>query len=174
MKVFISIAVLVLVVVGIVIFATVDTNDTARNEGAGNETGGQGSNESISLEELITREGSHQCTFAHSTEEYETAGEVFISNGKLRGNYDTTVYEGGVNIRSYIINNGTTIYSWNNASAEGVQFPADAQGEGVAPNNVQTFDYDQELEYNCAPWSADEEEFVPPGSITFQQLMMVR
>lgn len=109
---------------------------------------------------------SYTSADTHGAGTYE--GTVYVSGQKMRMEFTTTVAD--VSMKSNIINDGVQGYMWG-SSAQGtmaIKFPIDATQTGSAEK--QKFNLDQNINYNCKNWSADESQFVPPADIKFMDI----
>lgn len=122
------------------------------------------------IRDLLKRAGSYKCTFAQSVEVADTTGTVYIANDgtQLRGDFVSAVKQPAMTVSSHLVREGAWIYTWSDAFPQGFKVPVDETGMGGGEN--QAFNFDQELEYACEPWTADASLFVIPNSITFTEI----
>lgn len=120
-----------------------------------------------SMRDLVARNQSVKCTFTHSTEINSSSGTVFVSGGKVRGDFDITVPQTGTNLKAFMIADGKDTYVWSSILPQGFKMPisdAKMQSSGQPANGI---DYNQSLDYECEPWSVDESVFITPTDISF-------
>jgi len=128
--------------------------------------------EKTTLAKLMENGGNYECTFSHSTEIGESTGTVYISGKKIRGDFISKVTMAGVpnigDIKTFMISDGESVYTWSSMSAEGYKVPQaeqdkTSQSDASVPTN-------QELDYKCTAWQVDNSKFSLPTSITFKTL----
>lgn len=120
--------------------------------------------EKTTLASIMSRGGNYKCTFSHKTDFSTSSGVVYINGKKVRGDFKSAVSIGSIgDIESHMISNGEFVYTWSPMSPQG--FKAKATQNLQSDNtSVPT---NQELDYVCDSWRADEEMFVIPKDITF-------
>lgn len=128
--------------------------------------------ERTTLAKLMENGGNHECTFAHKTEMGESTGVVYIADKKIRGDFVSKVSVPGLgdmgNIKTFMISDGESVYTWSSMSSEGYKVPASdqdktSQSDASVPTN-------QELDYKCIAWQVDQSKFSLPTNITFKTL----
>lgn len=133
------------------------------------EEGGKFAGETVSgsgsFSDFYTRSGSWKCAVRTETQGVTSEGVVYVSDGKIRADFDSTV--SGNEVTSFMIHDGTSIYTWSSLQAQGVRMDAmkgeESNGEaGAGPQG--------DVDYECAPWAADATVFVPPATIEFMEL----
>lgn len=130
----------------------------------------------MSLRELMAGE-SQTCTYSTTLPNGEmTTGIVFISDGKVRGDFsisggDTTPYDGSM------IQDGVYLYTWSSALPQGMKIALTSemkeQTENPSDFTGQTgVNLDQKIDYKCQPWITDSTKFTPPSNITFSEMKL--
>ena len=133
-------------------------NDEEQNNG--NENGAQ-----KSMRELVATNEPMRCTFAHVTEAADSSGEVFVADGKIRGNFKVkTSNETGTTFDAYMITDGKDSYVWSSVLPQGYKVAIKETEDTGGQNGL---DYNQKLNYSCTPWAKDVSFFVPPATVTF-------
>lgn len=122
-----------------------------------------------SFASLAGRTGSWKCTVDTSALEAVSSGVVYVADGKVRGDFTTTV-QGYGNVESHMLADGTSVYTWSSMMPQGFKTPMTAQGSGGAAPSGQGMDANMEYSYDCQPWSADTALFVVPANITFRTI----
>ena len=179
----IVLAILVLGGAGFLIFSGGNKEDT-RGEESMQELSEESQNESevnteskdfeekTTLSKLMGRGGNYMCTFVHNTQMGESTGSVYISNKKIRGDFVSKVSVPGLanmgDITTHMISDGESVYTWSSMSAEGYKVPV-AQ-EDTATQSSASVPTDQELDYKCVGWTADQSKFSLPTNITFKAI----
>lgn len=121
-----------------------------------------------SMKDLVARGESLKCEFSQSVEGTESEGVIYVADGKVRGDFTSTVAAaGGQKFNSYMIADGSYTYVWSSMMQEGFKFPiqSSSSSQGQAQGGV---DYNQALDYRCESWNKDTSVFTPPASITFR------
>lgn len=120
---------------------------------------------------------SYQCVVYQYIDEdmtQTTEGLVFLSNGKVRGNFTTNV--SGMNIVSSIIIKDNNTYTWSDIAPFGVktkikEFNTQENHTGTTNlNGTYIWNEKQIGDYDCQDWVVDESVFEVPSSVTFQEL----
>ncbi len=118
-----------------------------------------------SLKDLVTAGVPQKCTFKDESN-MNTEGTSYISGGKVRGDFATTVE--GKTSAGHMIFDGKTSYVWMDGTTSGFKMEVDpATMNSGDPNNQQGLDFNKSLDYNCAVWIPDAKMFTPPTDVTF-------
>ena len=131
-----------------------------------------------SLSGLLALGKSQKCTFRSSAETADSSGVVYISGGKVRGDFDSTTKVGTnvSTVKSHMITDGDEIRVWSDGEEMGMlmktaQAPSgavDTQVQNTAPMPLDM--NDSSVDYDCDMWVADASVFTPPSSVTFQSI----
>lgn len=120
----------------------------------------------MSLSTLLASSVSQKCTFTNKTDTSESSGTVYVSGGKMRGDFKTVA--SGRTMQSHMIVDGQTSYMWSDEMPQGFKMDfADMQKQDT---KNQTVDVNQQLDYSCGSWSADASAFVTPAGIEFKDM----
>lgn len=138
---------------------------------AGAPTGevGASNNGSGTLQSLMGLAGSMKCEVATAAGPSQSSGTVYIANGKMRGDFNSTSAATGERvIESHMIRAGGFMYTWSSAAPQGVKFSEEA----IASVNTQSngkggVDPNAQVTYSCSVWAADEALFAPPSTVSF-------
>jgi len=125
---------------------------------------------SRSLRDLLTAGVAQKCTFTAGEDDSNT-GIMYISNGKIRGEYSTKI-EGETQNLSMIVD-GNTTYLWGGETEAGYKMtidPSTTIKPEEKPSGLSFVDPDQNLNYNCTPWIVDASQFTLPSNIKFSDL----
>lgn len=117
-----------------------------------------------SLKSLLALGTSQTCTFDNQG----NTGTMFISSGKVRGDFDSTV--NGKTTKTHMIIDGKTSYIWMGSEKTGFKMSFDATTQPGASSSTQgsgTFDPNANMNFNCSAWVADETVFALPKGVTF-------
>lgn len=119
------------------------------------------------LKSLLTAGVPQTCSFTNDT---GASGSVYVSGGKMRGDFQTT-NQGKTFSGHMIIDSGYT-YIWSDALSRGMKMAmSDVQPTGTATNS-QSMDVNQTVSYSCKPWIPDASVFTLPANVTFTTFTM--
>lgn len=166
----VAIAVTILLLLGVGGYFLFSKNQTvpAQNQTSNTTSGQQGSSVMNSLVDLLASEENVTCNFDVPSDENgnSSKGTVYISNGNMRGDFQTTM-NGKVTNMS-MIRKGNDNYVWGDAMTTGIKMtlsPEDLKGE---TNEASKYvDLNKKVDYKCNPWGADSSKFTPPSNIKF-------
>jgi len=125
-----------------------------------------------SLKDLIANGGSQTCTY--STD--KSQGTVYMSDGKINADIDTTV--GSVVEKAHMIIVNNSFYLWMDGATSGYKMaynpdatPAPA---GARTNNASgMIDPNTQMNFNCSPWLiVDDSKFALPTGVTFSAISL--
>lgn len=121
---------------------------------------------------LMQRTGDWQCTVDTATTQAVTSGTVYISDGKVHGEF-TSMVEGTGQVTSYMIADGSSMYTWSSMMSQGIKMPK-ATLERFSGQNApaQAADLTVSYGYNCEPWNPDASKFVPPSTVSFMEFAL--
>ena len=176
-KTTIGIIVGVLIILGIGGFVISRSNTPALNQPSGVSslpTSDQAATSSgeMSLKALAAAGRPVSCTFADKGTDSESTGTVFVANGKVRADFNSTTSAGGQNtIQGHMISDGQFSYVWTSLSTTGLKMSATGTA-GQSSNSGASIDQDKKLNYTCQPWPADSSQFDLPKGITFSELTL--
>lgn len=124
---------------------------------------------------LLAQNQSLECSVRHIIDpNTQVEGNVFLSQGQLRGDFQTTD-EATTSLSSMILNDERTMYVWSEVDGE-------LYGVTVALSDYSTntdtkisarepISIDTEVTYNCKAWPrVDNSIFVPPTDVLFRDL----
>jgi hypothetical protein len=126
------------------------------------------STQSSTLKDLLARGGSNKCTFTSSTQNSQSQGTVYISDSQMRGDFSSVA--AGKTIASHMIVKDNTSYVWSDAAPQGFKMSFDAMTAQSDATPQAGVDPNAQVNYSCAPWSADASLFALPTSVTFQDM----
>lgn len=113
--------------------------------------------------------GSYSCTVTQDIGVAQTQGTVFIDNGKMRGDFNSTVQGMNVNT-SLVVKEGYT-YTWTSLAPIGFKTPlvkGASASSTASTSGTYGIDTKKIGSYNCVPWTADASKFTLPTSVTFK------
>ncbi|MBC7836487.1 hypothetical protein H7X87_01770 [Acetobacteraceae bacterium] len=125
-----------------------------------------------SLKGLLADARPQKCTFTMSSANSNSSGTVYISNGKMRGDFVSNA--AGHTQSSHMIVEGGASYMWSDEMAQGFKMSFDAMSNTSMNSQEQgTVDPNADTDYSCNPWVADESVFAVPTNITFQDMSAI-
>lgn len=124
-----------------------------------------------SLADLMMRGGDYKCTFDQATEAGSAKGTVYVSGNKVRG--DFMMMAQGTTMESHMISDGEWTYTWSPMMPQGFKARA-TDTTNVPGTNTQTSgsyaDISQAYNYDCDPWNAEADSFMPPAGVSFMMM----
>lgn len=175
----IFVAIALLVLLGIVIFFL--TRGSSSNTSSPTQTMEPTTIESNtpasgmqSLRSLLGFSTSQMCKF--SDDETGSSGNIYVSSGKMRGDFATVV--NGQATSSHMYSDGQTMYIWVEGADIGYKNSLSAMESitpipETGPASQATFDIDQQIDYQCQDWSVDESMFQLPSGVEFRDLSLM-
>lgn len=118
----------------------------------------------LSLQDLISSKKSQKCVVKQSSGVATSEGVVYTAGGKIRGDFSSL--SAGQKVTTHLIIANNLTYTWIDGLPTGFKAPVavDAKSLGAASQGV---DIDQELDYDCSPWSPDQSLFNLPKNVQF-------
>ncbi len=134
-----------------------------------------------SFKDLLGKSGSQKCVVSQSSTMSKSSGTFYISNGKGRGDFESTVLSGpgaGTMTKSSMIMDGDIIYTWDESTKQGMKISAATldgssatPASGGATNaNVSAQQFAQSYDYDCEDSRVDDSIFTPPAGIEFMDM----
>ena len=120
-----------------------------------------------SLAELAARGGSYICTFNHQSALANSAGTIYVSGPRIRGDFLSQLKT--MSIESHMIEKDGYAYTWSPITPSGLKMKVRvgaAPGVGAIPS--QYADANQAYSFHCDKWATDEAKFATPP-ITFKE-----
>jgi len=124
-----------------------------------------------SLKDLLGLENSQKCTFTNTEEKVSSQGVVYISGGKVRVDFDTTIEEKVT--KSHMIVDRNTSYFWTDESKTGFTTTFDPNNQPSAEGNANpasSFDANKPANYQCSGWITDSSVFNRPSDVKFSDM----
>ncbi len=117
-----------------------------------------------SLADLLKSGVSQECDYSYATTSAKVSGKVYLSSGKMRSNYTTTISEQPPITGSMIVD-GQTMYLWSTGQTQGFKATFD---ETKANEQAKKYvDVKQKVDYSCRPGIVDASLFIPPTDVKF-------
>lgn len=159
------------IVAGVIVVALIVAAALYMNKSGGPAGGSPAAQSQTSLTALLAKGGSQKCTFSHEESGAGSSGTIYMSSGKMRGDFIAKV-QGAQEVQSHMIVDGQTSYVWSDAMPQGVKmkFDAAATANATDPMAKGNIDPNQKANYDCSYWSADQSKFALPSGVTFMEL----
>ena len=123
-----------------------------------------------SLRDLLALGTSQKCTFASNVEGQQSEGTVYISGGKVRGDFASRVSANGALVMSHMIIEGNTMKMWQDGESMGMVMTIPQGGDVPQQTGEKSLSYDEKVDYQCAPWIIDGSVFVAPTTVMFHSM----
>lgn len=129
-----------------------------------------------SLQDLLTRGDSFMCTYRVGDENGTMEGTSYIDGQNERYRMDGTGNWDGSTGQFGAIVDATTMYWWADTpeGTMGMIMPVSETDTTVSAESEvaanQPITPDQDVQYDCAPWSVDASVFTPPADIEFTDM----
>ena len=123
------------------------------------------------LSSLFGMTGSFKCTVTSDAPNSFATGVVYVKDGNVRGEFDTTSQGGAM--KAMMIKTGDDVYTWSSAMPMGVKAKAaslEGGKSGAPTQESQIFDAGVAVDYSCEPTTVDAALFVPPTDIQFMDM----
>jgi hypothetical protein len=125
----------------------------------------------MAFADFIKQGGSHKCTVNQSVGGTETKGITYVSDGMIRGEYNTTAQ--GFSITTTLIVRDGYTHTWTSMTP-GMGFKSKVVEGVTADGTTKTsgtysFNAEQIGDYNCEPWVLDSAMFTLPDGVVFKE-----
>lgn len=117
-----------------------------------------------SIKDLLSLGNSQKCTFTNIESTVSSTGVVYVSGGKVRGDFDTTI--DGKITKYHTIVDGNTSYLWTEDSKSGFTTSFDSNNT----NSDTRFDTNKLANYQCSGWITDSSVFNRPSDVKFSDM----
>ena len=170
-KLLIGIAVVILLI-GVGVYAMSSKTKPATVQNGNNATETTEDSGPQTLKSLLSAGVPQKCTFSDVSGQTDVAGTTYISGGKVRGDFSTTVE--GEATTGHTIFDGTISYVWMDGNSTGLKMEIDPTSlEETADDSdsatQQGLDLNKETDYSCGPWIPETSMFTPPTNVTFTE-----
>jgi hypothetical protein len=131
----------------------------------------QAMGEQMSMKDIMMSGKSQKCEVDTSTASVKSQGTIYFSNGKMRGDFTSTV--NGKTETSHMINDGAEVYTWVDGMAMAVKMAANAFEDNkptATSQSHQAVDPNAKYEYHCSAWAVDSSMFSPPKNMNFTDM----
>jgi hypothetical protein len=123
----------------------------------------------MSFVDFVKKSGSYICNVTQNVSGVATKGEVYISDGNIRGDFTTQAQ--GMTISAHMIMKEGYTYTWNDMMpTSGFKVKVTESGKGTSTTKTQgTYSWNQASvgEYSCEAGSVTASKFEVPSTVTF-------
>jgi hypothetical protein len=160
------VAILLLGFGGFVLLNKGNNNQTAAVTGSVSPT--TATSQKQSLRSLLSFSGSQKCQYQDP--ESKSVGVIYLSDGKMRT--DQTISTEEATISSHTLVDGQYMYIWTEGSTTGYKssLTTTVTPPPSGQDSSQNIDLDQQVEFNCQPWTKDGALFSLPSNISFTDI----
>lgn len=118
-----------------------------------------------SLRSLLSLGQNTTCTIANPD---GSTGTVFVSAGRVRGDFDTQTDKGAM--MTHMIQSDGYMYLWQEGETQGMKVKFDETTSTTDQTTQGNVDLDSEVDLSCVPWVTDGSKFTPPSGVVFTEL----
>lgn len=165
-KVFIGIAIIAVIGLGVYLFSNSKKN--SGNQEIVDTT------KPMQLTELLMIQGAHKCTFSNTNDISESQGIWYVSDGKGRGDFETNIMETSSvpkTIKSHMIVVDGFTYLWTDGMQQGTKVSLKDTPQDISENTVSSEvaenEFNNTYEFSCESWKIDTSVFILPTDIHF-------
>jgi len=129
----------------------------------------QRSEQSGTIKSLLAMGKDVACDVSYSVGQNKTAGKVYVAGQKMSGDFTVTTSDGKA-LDTHMVQKDGYIYYWSSIVPQGtkMKIPTESESPVPAPGGVSTgFNADQQVQYRCSPWGADDSKFNLPANVQF-------
>ena len=133
----------------------------------------------MSLKDILAMTTPTTCDVSSVNEKSASTGTVYVSGGMMRTDFTSIAKEGplaGKRMVAHMIIDADLSYMWGDGEMKfGIKMPRRdvldvAPQSGNTPSNQAAADINEKSDYTCTPWKPDATQFIPPTSITFNDI----
>ncbi len=156
----IVVVVAAIAVIGFVLTQAKPASNNMASDKVENALEGSNGDGKSSLRELMALANNQRCTFSDT--ETGSSGEIFVSGGKVRGDFEVTAE--GQTISSHMISDTENLYMWTDGLDTGLKMSIIEAGEPEdnMSGETQSVDLNQKVDYECTGWNVDNSKFDLP------------
>jgi hypothetical protein len=97
-------------------------------------------------------------------------GSIFVADKKFAGDFDMKGAD-GKETSAHVISDGVDMYVWSSGLPMGIKMSlAAAKNAAQNPQANQSFNVNQEVNFNCNSWTPDTSKFTVPTNIQFRDM----
>jgi hypothetical protein len=118
-----------------------------------------------SLADLIASGQSLTCEFDKEHEAGTQSGTIYIEGNRMRGDFTMTSADGSFPM--HMINDGEWHYMWGGPMGDQGMKTKISAADRAAVGPVQGPDMDEQMNFECDPWTPEPARFELPSNVTF-------
>lgn len=136
--------------------APVSNSETAGAKGQG------------SFKDLIAMGRPLKCESNFTSEGNTSTGTMYVAGGKMRGDFSSQI--AGKETQMHMLVKDQTSYTWIEGAGAtmGFKMAITQNNPAQSGKTAKSVNVDQQVSYNCQSWAEDDNQFVVPSGITFQ------
>lgn len=125
----------------------------------------------VSLGGIFSEKGNYQCEYEQVSQQSRSSNVVYISNGKMRGEFRTSTALGST--ATMVVYDGSYLYVWTEGKSTGTvtQPKTIADLPGIIPEDVSSGRIlggsSNNVSWNCFPWSRVPSLLAKPTYVSF-------
>ncbi len=125
----------------------------------------------VSLGGIFNEKGSYQCDYEQVSQQTRNSSVVYISNGKMRGEFRTSTAVGGT--ATMVVYDGDYLYVWTEGKSTGTRTQPKTIAElpGIIPEDVSSGrilgSSATNVSWNCHAWSVKPALLARPSYVNF-------
>jgi len=125
--------------------------------------------ESSSFTRLMAAGQNVECKFQKA--DGTQSGTIYVAGEKMHAEVLMVQH---TDEPMHMIRDMEKMYTWGGGMGEGqgIIMPANMQGGSFmgTPMPTSSANMDEEMDFDCKPWTADSSQFVPPSDVAFQDM----
>lgn len=136
--------------------APVSNNETVGAKGQG------------SFKDLIAMGRPLKCESNFTSEGNTSTGTMYVAGGKMRGDFSSQI--AGKETQMHMLVKDQTSYTWieGTGATMGFKMAITQNSPAQSGKTAKSVNVDQQVSYNCQSWAEDDNQFVVPSGVTFQ------
>jgi len=124
--------------------------------------------------EMLSSGKSLECTFTSEPIQkgVQMIGTYFVDGRQGKFRMDAQANVGGTNLKTYLVGDKESIYSWSDASGKtGFKMAVDTTAKADKTAGTQdTSGVDAKMDFKCKGWTPDDAKFALPADVKFMDL----
>lgn len=159
------------IIVAVAVWMMANTRSAPTNSAAdpGTENTNTNAAKAQSLTALLAANTPQVCSFRTSADASTSEGKVYMARGMMRGDFVSV--SSGETFTSHMITKDGSVYTWVENMNTGFKTSSNAgAGANTESGQQAAVDMEQELNYDCQPWSVDTSTFKLPVNIEFNDV----
>ena len=167
-KLIIAIVVILVIIAG-VFFVTSSSDDSNSDQSQNNEQNSPETGlQQTTVSQLASSGDDLECSYDYTdSSDTRNVGTLYFSNGNMSGNF-TATESSGQEFQANVLLVSNVQYVWEDGSTDGYKIDLSAFDSSDDDSSDDSgFNPDEEINFNCQSWSADQSMFEAPGNVNF-------